>query len=131
MFLSLPTSAWILIAVGSTVVNLVAMRWIIQVPTYRRLQLWMPVIGITCVGGRALTQSHSLGAALFLYTALMLGFPFMLAPVRNQITRDYYRWVQDPTTKTSKAAMTWIVISFTLVLVVVCTVWAVGTESRI
>jgi hypothetical protein len=124
MFLSMPTSAWILIAAGATLVNLAAMQWIIQIPKYRKKQFWMPVIGIICVGSRALAQSDTLAETLFQYAALIVGFPLMLAPVRGRITRDYYRWVEDPTIKTSKAAMTWIVTSMMIMIVAVLAVGA-------
>ncbi|GAB2816601.1 hypothetical protein GCM10027176_21590 [Actinoallomurus bryophytorum] len=129
MFLSLPTSAWILIAVGATLFNLVGMQWIIQIPEYRRKQFWMPVIGIVCVGSRSLVQSHTLAETLFLYAALIVGFPLALAPVRGQITRDYYRWLKDPTTKPSKASMTWVVTSMMIMLVVIIAVRAMGTKG--
>lgn len=129
MFLSLPTSAWILIASGATLVNLVAMQWIIQIPKYRKKQFLMPVIGIICVGARPLGQRHTLAETLFLYASLLIMFPVMLAPVRGQITRDYYRWLEDPTTKTGKAAMTWIVTSMMIMLIVIGAVWAVGTKD--
>ncbi|MEU8264724.1 hypothetical protein AB0C02_29405 [Micromonospora sp. NPDC048999] len=129
MFLSLPTSAWILIAGGTTLFNLVAMQWIIQIPKYRKMQLMTPVIGIVAVGGRALIQGHRLAETLFLHAALMIAFPAILAPVRRHITRDYYRWVKDPTTKPSKAAMAWIATSMTIMLFVIAAVSAVGSRT--
>ncbi len=129
MFLSLPTGAWFAIAAAATAVNLVAMRWIIQIPRYRKLQWLMPVIGAVCVGGRGLVQSDGLGMMLFLYTALMLGMPFMLGPVRGQITRDYHRWVEDPSTKAGKAALAWVVTAMAILLIVVAVGVAAGAPS--
>ncbi|KUN35554.1 hypothetical protein AQJ30_25910 [Streptomyces longwoodensis] len=126
MFLSLSTSVWILIAAGATVVNLAAMQWIIQVPRYRKRQFWMPVIGIVAVGARGLAQHDTLAETLYLYAALMVLFPLVLAPVRRTITRDHQRWVQDPTTKADKGAMTWIAVSATVLLVVIGAVYAAG-----
>jgi hypothetical protein len=128
MFLSLPTSAWILIAAGATLVNLVAMQWIIQIPKYRTVQFLMPVIGIVFVVERSLVQSHALAGTLFLYAALMIMLPLILAPVRGQITRDYHRWVKDPTTKASKAATAWLVTSMVIMLIVIGAVWTVGAK---
>ncbi|MEV7688347.1 hypothetical protein ACFW1F_06605 [Streptomyces bungoensis] len=128
MFLSLSTSAWILIAAGATIVNLAAMQWIIQIPKYRKKQFWLPVIGIVGVGARGLAQNDALPGTLYLYTAAMLMFPLMLAPVRGTLTRDYYRWVEDPLTKTSKGAMTWLVVSMTVMLIVTGAVYAVGVK---
>jgi hypothetical protein len=127
MFLSLPTSAWILIAAGATLFNLAAMQWIIQIPKYRKKQFLMPVIGIVAVVGRSLLQGHGLAESLFLYSALIVGFPLALAPVRGQITRDYYRWLKDPTTKPGKAAMTWLVTSIMIILIAI--VWATSTDG--
>lgn len=53
----------------------------------------------------------------------------MLAPVRRQITRDYYRWVEDPTTKFSKGATAWIATSMTVMLVVIGVAWAVCRKN--
>jgi hypothetical protein len=131
MFLSLPTGAWILIAAGATLVNLVAMQWIIQIPKYRKKQFWMPVIGIIVVGGRFLVQRHALAETLFLYSAIIVGFPLMLAPVRRQITRDYYRWVEDPTTKTGKGTLTWLATSMTIMVIVIVGVWAAGAQNSV
>jgi hypothetical protein len=128
MFLSLPTSAWILIAAGATLFNLVAMQWVIQIPEYRKKQFWMPVLGIIIVGGRSLLQGHTLAETLFLYAAFLVGFPLALAPVRGQLTRDYYRWRKDPTTKASKAAVTWITLMVTMMVIVIA-VWSVGTKN--
>ncbi|MBO2462397.1 hypothetical protein [Actinomadura violacea] len=129
MFLSLTTGAWTLIAVGATLVNLAAMQWIIQVPKYRKKQFWLPVIGIVGVGVRGLAQSHTLAENLYLYTTLMIMFPVMLAPVRRQITRDYHRWVEDPTTKASGGAMAWIATSMIVMLLVIGAVWAAGIST--
>ncbi|MBE1533467.1 hypothetical protein [Actinomadura algeriensis] len=129
MFLSLPTGAWVLIAVGATLVNLVAMQWIVQIPKYRRKQFWLPAIGIIGVGVRGLAQSHTLAETLYLYAAVMIMFPMMLAPVRRQITRDYYRWVEDPATKVGGGAMTWIATSMIFMLLAIGAVWAVGIGS--
>jgi hypothetical protein len=126
MFLSLSTSTWILIAAGATLVNLAAMQWIIQIPKYRKKQFWLPVIGLLGVGARALAQHNSLPETLYLYAATLLMFPLMLAPVRGTITRDYHRWVEDPTTKTGKAAVAWIATSMTVMLIVIGAVYAVG-----
>ncbi|MFD9397180.1 hypothetical protein ACFWBB_42560 [Streptomyces sp. NPDC060000] len=119
MFLSLSTSVWILIAAAATVVNLVAMQWIIQIPKYKKKQLWMPVIGIATLGVRGLAQHNALPATLYLYAAVMVMFPLMLAPVRSTITRDHYRWVDDPTTKASKGAMAWIIASAVVLMTAV------------
>ncbi|GAA1890643.1 hypothetical protein GCM10009736_68610 [Actinomadura bangladeshensis] len=129
MFLSLPTGAWAMIAVGATFINLAAMQWIIQIPKYRRKQFWLPAIGIIGVGVRGLAQSHTLGQTLYLYAAVMIMFPVMLAPVRRQITRDYYRWLEDPTTKVSGGAMTWIATSMIFMLLAIGAVWAVGIST--
>lgn len=129
MFLSLSTGAWVLIAVGATLVNLVAMQWIIQIPKYRRKQFWLPTIGIIGVGVQGLAQSHTLAQTLYLYAAVMIMFPAMLAPVRRQITRDYYRWVEDPTTKASGGAMTWVATSMIVMLLAIGAVWAVGSST--
>ncbi|MEU9120760.1 hypothetical protein AB0C96_13035 [Streptomyces sp. NPDC048506] len=127
--MSLSTSVWILIAAGATLVNLAAMQWIIQIPKYRKKQFWFPVIGAVCVGARGLAESYAWADTLYLYAATMVMFPLMLAPVRGQITRDYYRWVEDPTTRTSKAAMAWIITSSTIMLVVIGVVWVVGKKD--
>ncbi|WP_171107445.1 MULTISPECIES: hypothetical protein [Streptomyces] len=129
MFLSLSTGAWILIAIGATLVNLAAMQWIIQIPKYRKKMFWLPVIGIAGVGTRGLAESQIPAAALFLYAATMLMFPVMLAPVRGRITRDYYRWVEDPGTKSSRVVTVWICSSMTVMLVVIGAVWAVGVKN--
>lgn len=128
MFLSLPTSAWILIAAGATLFNLAAMQWVIQIPEYRKKQFWIPVLGIIAVVGRPFLQGHALAETLFVYAAFLVGFPLTLAPVRGQLTRDYYRWRKDPTTKASKAAVTWITLMM-IMLIVVVTVSTVGTEN--
>ena len=67
MFLSLHTSAWILIAAGATLFNLAAMQWVIQIPEYRKKQFWIPVLGIIAVIGRSLLQGHALAETLFVY----------------------------------------------------------------
>ncbi|MDX2678670.1 hypothetical protein [Streptomyces soliscabiei] len=126
MFLSLSTSVWILIAAGATIVNLAAMQWIIQIPKYKKKQFWMPVIGIVGLGARGLAQHDALPETLYLYAAVMVMFPLMLAPVRGTITRDYYRWVEDPTTKASTGAMAWIMTSMTIMLIVIGAVYAAG-----
>ncbi|MFJ3232419.1 hypothetical protein [Streptomyces sp. NPDC086787] len=126
MFLSLSTSVWVLIAAGATVFNLAAMQWIIQIPKYRKRQFWMPVIGIVCLGTRGLAEHHTLPETLFLYAALLVMFPLILAPVRGTITRDYYRWVKDPTTKASTGAVVWIAISATVLMTVTGVVYAAG-----
>ena len=126
MFLSLSTGAWILIAAGATIVNLAAMQWIIQIPKYKKKQFWMPVIGIIGLGVRGLVQHNTLPETLYLYAAIMVIFPLGLAPVRGTITRDYYRWVEDPTTKASKGAMIWIATSMTIMMVVMGAVYAAG-----
>lgn len=59
----------------------------------------------------------------------MVMFPVMLAPVRRQITRDCYRWVEDPTTKFRKGATAWIATSMTDMLVVIGVAWAVGRKN--
>jgi hypothetical protein len=126
MFLSLSTSVWILIAAGATIVNLAAMQWIIQIPTYKKKQFWMPVIGVFCLGARGLAQHDTLPETLYLYAAAMLILPLMLAPVRGKITRDYYRWVEDPTTKLGKGMTAWITVSALVLVTVVGAVYAVG-----
>ncbi|MGW2961755.1 hypothetical protein ACWDGI_25290 [Streptomyces sp. NPDC001220] len=126
MFLSLSTSVWILIAVGATIVNLAAMQWIIQIPKYKKKQFWMPVIGVLGLGVRGLAQHNALSQTLYLYAAVMVMFPLMLAPVRGTITRDYYRWVEDPTTKASTGAVAWIAISATVMMTVTGAVYAAG-----
>ncbi|MGW2617726.1 hypothetical protein [Streptomyces sp. NPDC001500] len=126
MFLSLSTSVWFLIAAAATVVNLVAMQWIIQIPKYKKKQYWMPVIGIGILGVRGLAQHSALPATLYLYAAVMIMMPLMLAPVRSTITRDHYRWVEDPTTKASKGAMVWITVSGVVMLTAVGVGYAVG-----
>jgi hypothetical protein len=128
MFLSLSTSAWILIAAGATLFNLAAMQWIIQIPEYRKKQFWMPVLGILIIGGRSLLQGHALAGTLFLYSAIIVGFPLTLAPVRGRLTRDYYRWREDPTTKAGKAAVAWITL-MVIMLIVVSAVWSVGAKD--
>ncbi|MFG2396532.1 hypothetical protein [Streptomyces lydicus] len=129
MFLSLSTSAWVLIAAGATVFNLAAMQWIIQIPKYRKKQFWLPVIGAVCVGARGVAESHAWADTLYLYAATMVMFPLLLAPVRGRITRDHYRWVEDPTTRTSKATMAWLVTALTIMLVVIGVVWVIGRKS--
>ncbi|MEV5281299.1 hypothetical protein [Streptomyces sp. NPDC051994] len=131
MFLSLPTSAWLLISASATLVNLAAMQWIIEIPTYRKQQFWLPVIGLIGVGVRGLAQSHTLDETLFLYSAVMVMFPVMLAPVRRQITRDYYRWVADRTTKASKAATAWIATSMTIMMIAIAVAWSVGKKNGV
>ncbi|MET8451430.1 hypothetical protein [Streptomyces sp. NPDC005209] len=126
MFLSLSTSVWILVAAGATIVNLAAMQWIIQIPKYRKKQFWMPVIGMVGLGVRGLAQHNTLPETLYLYAAVLVMFPLMLAPVRGTITRDYYRWVEDPTTKAGKGAMAWIAISGTVMMIVIGAVYAAG-----
>ncbi|AOP47693.1 hypothetical protein [Streptomyces lydicus] len=129
MFLSLSTSTWVLIAAGATLVNLAAMQWIIQIPKYRKRQFWLPVIGMVCVGARGFAESAALADTLYLYAAIMVVFPAALAPVRRQITRDYYRWVEDPTTRASKAALAWCTTSLTVMLFVIGVVWVVGKKA--
>ncbi|MFE0508897.1 hypothetical protein [Streptomyces sp. NPDC058964] len=126
MFLSLSTSVWILIAAGATIVNLAAMQWIIQIPKYRKKQFWMPVIGIVSLGVRGLAQHNTLSATLYLYAVVLVVFPLILAPVRGTITRDYYRWVEDPTTKASKGAVAWVAVSGTVLLTAAGAVYAAG-----
>ncbi|MFF8370595.1 hypothetical protein ACF05W_17315 [Streptomyces lydicus] len=129
MFLSLSTSAWILIAAGATVLNVAAMQRIIQIPKYRKKQFWLPVIGLIGVGARGLAQSHAWAETLYLYAATMVMFPLLLAPVRGQVTRDYYRWVEDPTTRTSKPAMAWILTSSTIMLVAIAAGLVAGKKA--
>ncbi|MEU5030774.1 hypothetical protein [Streptomyces milbemycinicus] len=126
MFQSLSTSTWILIAAGATLFNLAAMQWIIEIPQYRRRQLWMPVIGIIAVGGNSLAQGDGPASTCYQYTALMIIMPVTLAPVRRQITRDYYRWVQDPTTKPGKGTMAWVTTSFLIMVIAAVVLWKVG-----
>ncbi|MEU3824929.1 hypothetical protein GT045_24410 [Streptomyces sp. SID486] len=126
MFLSLSTSAWILIAAGATVVNLAAMQWIIQIPKYRKKQFWVPVVGLVALGARGLAQHNTLAETLYLYAAVLIMFPLILAPVRGTITRDYYRWVEDPLTKASKGAMTWIAVSATILMIAIGAGYAAG-----
>ncbi len=59
----------------------------------------------------------------------MIMFPVMLAPIRRQITRDYNRWLEDPTTKTSGGAMAWITISMIVMLLLIAAGWAVGIST--
>ncbi|MFI9358407.1 hypothetical protein [Streptomyces lydicus] len=59
----------------------------------------------------------------------MVMFPLLLAPVRSQVTRDYYRWVEDPTTRTSKAAMAWIITSSTIMLVAIAAGLVAGKKA--
>ncbi|SES21207.1 hypothetical protein SAMN04487983_103653 [Streptomyces sp. yr375] len=126
MFLSLSTSVWILIAAGATIVNLAAMQWIIQIPKYKKKQFWMPVIGVIGLGVRGLVQHDTLPETLYLYAAVMVMFPLTLAPVRGTITRDYYRWVEDPTTKAGKGAVVWFATSMTIMMIVMGAVYAAG-----
>ncbi|MER6414248.1 hypothetical protein [Streptomyces humidus] len=126
MFLSLSTSVWILIAAGATLVNLAAMQWIIQIPKYKKKQFWMPVIGIVALGVRGLAQHGSPASTLYLYAAVMVMFPLMLAPIRSTITRDYHRWVEDPTTKASKGAMLWLAVSAVVLMTAVGAGYAAG-----
>ncbi|MEU1668757.1 hypothetical protein ABZ547_35300 [Streptomyces sparsogenes] len=126
MFQSLSTSTWILIAAGATLVNLAAMQWIIQIPQYRTKQLWMPVIGIVAVGSNSLAQGDGAASTCYQYTVLMIMMPVALAPVRRQITRDYYRWVQDPTTKASKGAMAWVTTSILVIVIAAVLLWEAG-----
>lgn len=126
MFQSLSTSTWILIAAGATLVNLAAMQWIIQIPQYRTKQLWMPVIGIVAVGSNSLAQGDGPAGTCYQYTVLMIMMPVALAPVRRQITRDYYRWVQDPTTKASKGAMVWVTTSVLIMVIAAVLLWEAG-----
>ncbi|MEU5643181.1 hypothetical protein [Streptomyces milbemycinicus] len=126
MFQSLSTSTWILIAAGATLFNLAAMQWIIEIPQYRTRQLWMPVIGIIAVGGNSLAQGDGPASTCYQYTALMIIMPVTLAPVRRQITRDYYRWVQDPTTKPGKGTMAWVTTSFLIMVIAAVVLWKVG-----
>ncbi|MGW1894096.1 hypothetical protein ACWCP6_28185 [Streptomyces sp. NPDC002004] len=107
------------------------MQWIIQIPKYRRRQFWLPVIGIVCIGSRSLAESHDVAATLYLYAATMVMFPLMLAPVRGRITSDYYRWVEDPTTKVSKSTMAWIISSITIMLIVISVIWVVGKKDGV
>ncbi|OMI39074.1 hypothetical protein [Streptomyces sparsogenes] len=123
MFQSLSTSTWILIAAGATLVNLAAMQWIIEIPQYRTKQLWMPVIGIIAVGGNSLAQGDGPASTCYQYTVLMIMMPVALAPVRRQITRDYYRWVQNPATKPSKGAMVWVTTSILVMVVAAVLLW--------
>ena len=127
MFLSLSTGTWMLIVAGATLFNLVAMQWIIQIPQYRKNQFFMPVIGIIAVGGNGLTQGEALASICYQYTALMIIMPVMLAPVRGRITRDYYRWVQNPATKPGKGTMAWCATSFLIMVVAAVALWQAGS----
>ncbi|KAK1180519.1 hypothetical protein B7755_021675 [Streptomyces sp. NBS 14/10] len=115
-----------LIAAGATLFNLVAMQWIIEIPQYRMKQFLMPVVGIIAVGGNGLTQGDAPASICYQYTALMIIMPVMLAPVRSRITRDYYRWVQNPATKPGKGTMAWLTTSFLIMVIAATVLWRVG-----
>lgn len=86
----------------------------------------MPVIGIGILGVRGPAQHSALPATLYLYAAVMVMMPLMPAPVRSTITRDHYRWVEDPATKPSKGAMVWITVSGVVMPTAVGVGYAVG-----
>lgn len=48
--------------------------------------------------------------------------------MRGRLTRDYYRWREDPTTKAGKAAVAWITL-MVIMLIVVSAVWSVGAKD--
>ena len=112
----------------ATVVNLVALQWVIQIPEYRKKQIWLSVIGIVLLGLRGLAESRALAGSLFLRTAVMIAFPLMPAPIRELITRSPYQCREDPATRMGTGAAIWIVFSMLALFVVISGLWVKGNR---
>ncbi|MGJ5890831.1 hypothetical protein ACSCBZ_02625 [Streptomyces niveiscabiei] len=126
MFLSLSGGMWLLIAACATVVNIVGMRWTIQIPEYRKRQVWIPVIAAIGIGAFGLRGGGTLGQVLFLYTSVLFIPLVLLAPIRGRVTRDHYRWKEDPTTKASTGVVVWILVSLPVMVFVIGGLYGAG-----
>ncbi|MFI2432475.1 hypothetical protein [Streptomyces sp. NPDC018693] len=129
MFLSLPTYAWFAIAAATTPLHIAVMRWAMPTPKGKKSVSFIPaVLGATLLL-YALAKSYSLAVTLYLYTAILLMFVIMIAPVKKWVAADILRQEQNPDIKVKlhTPSLLWITFSMIVSMGVVVGVWMSNT----
>ncbi|GAA5069743.1 hypothetical protein [Streptomyces similanensis] len=114
MYLHSTTGDWTLIATGTTIVYLVAMRWCMPTPKAKRRMSFAPLAGCVFLVPTAAAKGYSVPFTLYLYSCVLLTIVIILAPVRKRVSADILEQEQNPWIKVqaSSAVLWWIGLSF-------------------
>ncbi|MEU6339618.1 hypothetical protein ABZ883_01505 [Streptomyces sp. NPDC046977] len=125
MFLNLSVYAWVVIAVVVTAFHVVMMRWSMPTPRAKKSVSFIPVAAVPVVLIRAIFASAPLSVTLYLYSATMLIFVIVIAPVRKRVAADILKQEQNPgvKVKADTLSLVWITFSLVVSVVVVAAVW--------
>ncbi|WP_431990371.1 hypothetical protein [Streptomyces albogriseolus] len=129
MFLSLPTSVWILVALAVTPLHIALMRRSMPTPKGKRSVSFIPLVLGPILLLSALGEKWSLPEALYFYTASLLMLLVIVVPVSKRVAADILRQEQHPEiqVKLHTPSAVWISCSLIVSLAVVVGVWAANT----
>ena len=125
MFLSLPTAAWLLVALAVTPLHVALMRWSMPTPKGKRSVSFIPAVLGPVLILYALVKGYSLSVTLYLYASVLLIFVVMIVPVRTWVAADILRQEQNPDVKVKLhgPSTAWIICSMLVSITVVAGVW--------
>ncbi|MFF4603559.1 hypothetical protein ACFY12_12565 [Streptomyces sp. NPDC001339] len=130
MFLSLPTAAWAATAAAVTPAHIALMRWSMPTPKAKRSVSFVPLpVAITALAYAA-AKSYLLAEILYLYSAVLLMFVVMIAPVKKWIGADIAKQEAHPDIKVKAhgPSLAWVFGSGLVMLVAIVAVWSAGSR---
>ncbi|MFD7701946.1 hypothetical protein [Streptomyces caelestis] len=125
MFLSLPTYAWIAVALAVTPLHIALMRWSMPTPKGKKSVSFVPLVLGPILALYALLNDYSLSLTLYLYASALLIFLVMIVPVRKWVAADILRQEQNPDIKVKLhgPSTAWIILSMLVSMGIVIGVW--------
>lgn len=125
MFLSLPTYAWIVVALAVTPLHIALMRWSMPTPKGKKSVSFIPLVLGPVLVLYALAEDYSLSVTLYLYTSILLVFLVTIVPVRKWVAADILRQEQNPDIKVKPhgPSTAWIILSLLVSMGIVIGVW--------
>ncbi|MDH2389020.1 MULTISPECIES: hypothetical protein [Streptomyces] len=131
MFLSLPTLAWVAIAVAVTPAHIALMRWSMPTPKAKQSVSFVPLPVAVSALAFAAAKGYMVAEILYLYSAVLVMFVVMIAPVRKWVGADIAKQEDNPDIKVKAHApsLWWIFGSGFVMLITVMAVWSAGSAS--
>ncbi|WP_432133248.1 MULTISPECIES: hypothetical protein [unclassified Streptomyces] len=125
----MPSYAWFLIAAAVTPLHIAVMRWAMPTPSGKKSVSFIPVVLGATLLLFAVVKSYSVATTLYFYSATLLIFVVMVAPVRNRVAADILKQEQNPDIKVklNTLSLVWVTFSMLLSIGVVVGVWAANT----
>ncbi|MEU8123381.1 hypothetical protein AB0C21_32100 [Spirillospora sp. NPDC049024] len=129
MFLHLPAYVWVLVAALLTPAHIAFMRYAMPTPKGKKSVSFIPLVLGAAMLMSAAVKGYSFSVTLYWYSAVLLIFVIMIAPVRRRVAADILRQEQTPDikVKVDKVSLVWITFSMIGTIGIAVAVWASNT----